>query len=64
MYCLAKAPFNYYVYGESTKVKTFIEGNYNVEWKLQFFPSESSLLIDVNTISDGPDTKIVNLLNR
>lgn len=64
MYCLAKAPFNYYVYGESAKVKTFLEGNYNVEWKIQFFPSENALLKDVKRISNGLDTKIVNLLDR
>lgn len=63
MYCLAKAPFNYYVYGESNKVKTFLEGNYNVKWNLQFFPSKNSLLKDVKTINDGPDTKIVNLFD-
>lgn len=63
MYCLAKAPFNYYVYGESNKVKTFLEGNYNIKWNLKFFPSQSSLLNDVKTINDGPDTKIVNLFD-
>lgn len=64
MYCLAKAQFNYYVYGESNKVKTFLEGNYNIEWNLQFFSSKSSLLKDVQTINVGSDTKIVNLFDN
>lgn len=63
MYCLAKAQFNFYVYGESPKVKTLIEGNYNVEWKLQFYSSENALLTDVKIIQDGLDTKIINLLD-
>ncbi len=63
MYCLANTDYEFYVYGFSTKVKAFIEGNLQTEWNLQFFLTESELLNALKTIKRNENQKIVNLID-
>lgn len=63
MYCLAKASYEFFVYGLSSKVEPFIQGNLKTNWNLQFFSNESELLIAVNKIPAKPNQKIVTLLH-
>ncbi len=62
MYCLAKANYEFFVYGLSSKVKPFIQGNLQTDWHLHFFTSENDLLLAVNKIPRKQNQKIVSLL--
>ena len=63
MYCLAKAEYEYYVYGVSSKVKVSIEGNLQNNWKLQFYSNENDLLHAVKSINKVQSQDIVNLID-
>lgn len=63
MYCLAKANYEFFVYGLSSKVKPFIQGNLQTDWHLQFFTNETDLLNAVNKIPGKQNQKIVTLLH-
>ena len=61
MYCLANDSCDRYVYGQSKKVKDYIEWNPNTNWNLQFFPKENLLLEAVEKLIKEEGKTVINL---
>lgn len=60
MYCLAKTPYNYCVFGKANTVNIFISSNNDLKWELFFYKNENELLEVIHDLNDK--LHVINLL--
>lgn len=61
MYCLAKTPYNYCVFGTVDTVNIFISSNKDLKWEIHYFKNENELIEVIHDLNDN--LHVINLLD-